>query len=458
MNKSKRSGRGSKAENQKHTSGITRGNLGHGANKIAQRLLASTGVRGDSPAPVKQPAAAVEVTAPHNAALHNNVPEVPGEAATVDKDVTVVSADQSTELIDVPTAPAVAENLPHDSTNGSDCGPSQNNKVSVPELELAEASPEGQSGPAKEVTAATADPARQPADVPTAPAAAEVPASTGAAAVTKNEGRNGDETDARMEEIQKILEHAATPVLDKCALTAEWVRHAEAKASGFGQVVAKPQGGRPEGGITRAAKELPVRGKTLGARRKVIERAIKIDAIWAEAKFAIRAAKLDNIQSALLAIANEQSLEDQLVKVQEIKTRPRGSGRNNSTQPEANSGTDMTREDVNATSIPPIAYEALTLEQKEHLAVLQRSWRKDKVVYREDFEKAPLVVQQYFFWNDMVATSGNQQPAQLEDADPADPTPSTMEFPTAPTETETAGSASGEVSAQSPTSSSEEQW
>ena len=60
--------------------------------------------------PVKQPAAAVEGTAPHNAALHNNVPEVRGEAATLDKDVTVLSTDQSTELIDVPTAPATAEN------------------------------------------------------------------------------------------------------------------------------------------------------------------------------------------------------------------------------------------------------------------------------------------------------------------------------------------------------------
>jgi hypothetical protein len=123
-----------------------------------------------------------------------------------------------------------------------------------------------------------------------------------------------------------------------------------------------------------------------------------------------------------------------------------------------NGGIDIVRDAASVPTTVPTSDEALTLEQKEHLAVLQMSWRKDKVVYREDFEKVPLVVQQYFFWNDMVARSGNQQPAQLEDADPADPTPSAMEFSTAPTETETAGSASGEVSAQSPTSSSEEQW
>jgi hypothetical protein len=266
---------------------------------------------------------------------------------------------------------------------------------------------------------------------------------------------NGDEAYVRMEEIQKILEHAATPVLDKCALIAEWGRHAEAKGSG--QVVINPQGGRPEGGVTRAAKELPVRGKTLGARRKFIERAIKIDAIWADAKFAIRAAKLDNNQAALLDIADEPSLEKQLAEIQEIKNRPRGSGRNNSTQAERNGGIAMTHRDANTTSIPPIAYEALTSEQKEHLAVLQTSWRKDKVVYREDFEKAPLAVQQYFLWNDMIATAGNQVPAQI-DADPADPSPSEVEFPTAPTEVQAAGSASADVNVEAPTSSSEQPW
>jgi hypothetical protein len=52
MNKSKRSGRGTKADDiQKHTSGITRGNLGHGANKIARGAIASTDVRGNSAAP-----------------------------------------------------------------------------------------------------------------------------------------------------------------------------------------------------------------------------------------------------------------------------------------------------------------------------------------------------------------------------------------------------------------------
>jgi hypothetical protein len=56
MKKSRRSGRGTKADdNQKLSSGITRGNLGHRANKIARGAIASTGVRGDSAAPTSNP-------------------------------------------------------------------------------------------------------------------------------------------------------------------------------------------------------------------------------------------------------------------------------------------------------------------------------------------------------------------------------------------------------------------
>jgi len=56
MKKSKRSGRGTKADDdQNHTSGITRRNLGHGANKITRGAIASTGVRGDSAAPTSNP-------------------------------------------------------------------------------------------------------------------------------------------------------------------------------------------------------------------------------------------------------------------------------------------------------------------------------------------------------------------------------------------------------------------
>jgi hypothetical protein len=143
-----------------------------------------------------------------------------------------------------------------------------------------------------------------------------------AATVSSNSAQpNVDDVDARMAKIEEILGHAAMHLLDRCALIAEWVHHAEAKLSDYGQVVWKPKGGRPEGGVARAARELRVPGKTPEARRKYIERAIKIEGVYPEAKSAACAAGLDDIQSALLAIARGHSLKAQLAKVEEIAAR-----------------------------------------------------------------------------------------------------------------------------------------
>jgi hypothetical protein len=140
-------------------------------------------------------------------------------------------------------------------------------------------------------------------------------------AIATDEEPNVDEVDARMSEIVLILDHAAMRLLDKCALVAEWVGHTENRASVFRQLVQKPQGGRPEGGIARAARELPIPGKSIGGRRKFIERAITINGMWPEVKSAVRAGRLDGNQTALLAIAGERSLEAQLGKVHEIVAR-----------------------------------------------------------------------------------------------------------------------------------------
>jgi hypothetical protein len=123
-----------------------------------------------------------------------------------------------------------------------------------------------------------------------------------------------------MAEIDEILRRAAIHLLEKCALVAEWLHHDESKFSIVGQVVEKSTG-RPEGALTRAARKLCVPGSKPIARRKFIERALKIDGIRPEAKSAAQAAGLDNTQSALLAIARERSLAAQLAKVQEIAAR-----------------------------------------------------------------------------------------------------------------------------------------
>jgi hypothetical protein len=130
-----------------------------------------------------------------------------------------------------------------------------------------------------------------------------------------------DDIDARMATIKEILVVAGMSLLERYSLIAEWVYHAETKISVSGQVVRKPQGGRPEGGVAKASRELSVPGKTQEARRKFVERAVKINALWEETKEAARAAGLDDTQSALLAIAGEHSLEAQVAKVLEIATR-----------------------------------------------------------------------------------------------------------------------------------------
>src|SRR5260370_650850 len=114
------------------------------------------------------------------------------------------------------------------------------------------------------------------AEVSISPADGELPFQPSDATVlTANAEPNGDEADSRMSQIKEILDYTAMHFLDKGELVAEWVRYAEAKLSVFGHFVQNPQGGRPEGGVARAARELPIPGKSIGARRKFIERALK---------------------------------------------------------------------------------------------------------------------------------------------------------------------------------------
>ena len=137
-------------------------------------------------------------------------------------------------------------------------------------------------------------------------------------------------------------------LLEKCSLIAEWVRYAEAKLSVFGRIVPKPKGGRPEGGVARAARELPVPGKSPDARRKFIERALKVDGIWPEAKSAARAEGLDDIQSDLLPIARERSREAQVAKVHEIAARKVMPRRRKSSTPVNNESTPTRVEHLKA--------------------------------------------------------------------------------------------------------------
>jgi hypothetical protein len=203
-----------------------------------------------------------------------------------------------------------------------------------------------------------------------------------------------DEVDRRMSKIEEILGHTAMRLLDKSALAAEWVRHAEAKMSVSGQIVRKPQGGRPESGIALAARKLPVPGQSPEARRKYIERALKIDSIWPEAKAAARTAGLDDNQSALLTIAGERSPEKQLARVNELAERKAQSrGKRKAGDTERDSATEA-KDSVS--TIELIAPEALSSEQEAGLAALKASWIDGGTLKRDEWQKSDRPVQRRF--------------------------------------------------------------
>jgi hypothetical protein len=107
---------------------------------------------------------------------------------------------------------------------------------------------------------------------------------------------------------------------------AEWVRLMEADQAISGQNVQKKGRGRRKGGVSEAARQLPVKGKTHAAKRKNVERALKVDSIFPEAKDAAKKAGFDKNRSKLLKVAAEKTLEAQLAKVRELTARESDTG------------------------------------------------------------------------------------------------------------------------------------
>jgi ParB/RepB/Spo0J family partition protein len=135
---------------------------------------------------------------------------------------------------------------------------------------------------------------------------------------------HGDDLDARLWEIASVLHRANLTALEEAERLAEWVRVTEGREPIYGQKVQKRKTGRPQSGVAKAARQLPVKGKTQDARRKRIERAIKVAAMSPEAKAAVRNAQLDDRLSSLCQIAHQKSRKAQIAKVQEIAARKAG--------------------------------------------------------------------------------------------------------------------------------------
>jgi ParB family chromosome partitioning protein len=86
------------------------------------------------------------------------------------------------------------------------------------------------------------------------------------------------------------------------------------------QNVEKKQG-RPIGIITRVLSKLPIKGKTVEARRKRLERALTISKLPPEVKAAVNAREPGMTDKMLSEIAREKSAETQLEKINEIVMR-----------------------------------------------------------------------------------------------------------------------------------------
>jgi len=130
----------------------------------------------------------------------------------------------------------------------------------------------------------------------------------------------GDHRRARLVTIEENLFRQDLTVLERAEQYAEWFRIAQ-QLEVSGQDVRKPKGGRPEGGVSKLARELPISGKTVEARRKTMERSKAIAGIFPKTKEAIKTAKLDNNQKALLEIAEQDTPHAQAKKVRELTTR-----------------------------------------------------------------------------------------------------------------------------------------
>jgi hypothetical protein len=113
-------------------------------------------------------------------------------------------------------------------------------------------------------------------------------------------------------------------VLSRDEAIAEFAHLLGELEKGPDKIVQPPNGGfQPNNkGISAAAEEWPLPGKTKEARRKHVERSVKIANLPREAKAAAIKAGLQNKRSALLEIARQEGLEAQLSKLQEIAGRP----------------------------------------------------------------------------------------------------------------------------------------
>ena len=212
---------------------------------------------------------------------------------------------------------------------------------------------------------------------------------------------------ARQWEIAENLYRAHLTPLEEAKHMAAWMQLVADPESVSRRDVANPKGGRPEGAITKAARTLPIKGKTQGARRKRIERLLPLASIFPESEAAAKKAGLDKDHSALDEIAKEKTAEDQLAKLQEIakrKAAPKGKS----------AARGRGKMQMKTKRLP--APSSLSAKEKKRVQNLLEMWREAHDL-RRAFAKQTLAVREEFFeeLRQSVADNDNEQEDQQQD-------------------------------------------
>lgn len=120
----------------------------------------------------------------------------------------------------------------------------------------------------------------------------------------------------RLWEISENLHRAELTELERGEMVAEWVELTGFKPEQNVQVSVGGRGNKD--GISQAARQLPLDGKTENAKRMNVVRSIKVASLSPEAKAAARDSGLDDNQSALLDAAKQK---DPAAQVETIRAR-----------------------------------------------------------------------------------------------------------------------------------------
>jgi ParB-like chromosome segregation protein Spo0J len=129
---------------------------------------------------------------------------------------------------------------------------------------------------------------------------------------------HGGEIAARKCQIAENLHRGELTKLERAEQTGEWLELTESEERISGKKVQKKRG-RPESGDAKAARMLPISGKTADAKRKRIAADRKIRALDPVVKEAIIEAGLDDDAGKLKEIVGQKTTKAQLATVAQLK-------------------------------------------------------------------------------------------------------------------------------------------